>query len=878
MSVNSIIDPATNKIYDDLIGQGGGVALQQGQIITAEAGGTEVAFPTVPPANGAVLSYDSTTVTGLRYIANNPTAIALNYQELFSATVGNNITPVPASLHNNYVLTSDTNPANPTGLTWKAVGGSGVIQTNAPLDDAEVGNVSTLSINFSAVAGEIPYGTGVLKTGALTNTPASATQFLGVSAGVPAWKDLGASGTITATAPIFEEAGVGNASNLYINFSAVAGEIPYGTGVLKTGALTNTPTSNTQFLGVNAGVPAWKDLGASGIVTATFPITESAGAGNASNLQIAYTATTGEIPIGNGTANTGVLLPKGDEGQILSVASTGIGGLKWIDNTQHTGQEVIVRSNALTVAIDPPTDPKDTLVLVAEETSSAWDAIPLDITFTGDYNCEFATGSVGPPGQEANFVGLVNKINGFRVVELWRQIGGSPSSYKVGYFAYYAYQYNILQPADDAFIRVDEGFDGTGSNLDGNVLLGGYFNTFVYTTPAPTPANVICYNICKVGTVSGTVENLDTVSNATGLAWDWAQRDDGGGWGVWSINYIPAGVWATPRPTVWIMGHFTSILYESTSTSIDGYCSMVRYFPEANGTAEYQSVANTAGLGYGVGYTGNPGFVYDAYFYGNNCAIAGVNSDLKTDGLNFIPVPVGMEGFSIMDATATAVNRWGTTPTGPALIANGQVVRLSLTQATSLIVGGEVSATPAYLYSTATNQTSLITPSSPATFPALMLTNSITSGTIVVVGGNPAIAIDALYFTGPNSTVSYVYYLTTATGAVAQLLTPTPTGVVGGDENGVQTAWGIKINPTQDFPQNVMIIGGATSLYQYEPAVPHPNIDFTLALPNGFRQGNTITNTARFAAPAFQSQSYISSADKTYWIQTGGTTTGLTYL
>ena len=111
MSVSSIIDPTTGKIYDDLIGQGGGVALQKGQIITAEAGGTEVPFPNVAPANGSVLSYDSTTDTGLRYIANNPTAITLNYQELFSATAGNNLTPVPASLHDNYVLTSDTRTA-----------------------------------------------------------------------------------------------------------------------------------------------------------------------------------------------------------------------------------------------------------------------------------------------------------------------------------------------------------------------------------------------------------------------------------------------------------------------------------------------------------------------------------------------------------------------------------------------------------------------------------------------------------------------------------------------------------------------------------------------------------------------------------------------
>ena len=42
MSVSSIIDPTTGKIYDDLIGQGGGVSLEKGQIITAIANQTEV--------------------------------------------------------------------------------------------------------------------------------------------------------------------------------------------------------------------------------------------------------------------------------------------------------------------------------------------------------------------------------------------------------------------------------------------------------------------------------------------------------------------------------------------------------------------------------------------------------------------------------------------------------------------------------------------------------------------------------------------------------------------------------------------------------------------------------------------------------------------
>jgi hypothetical protein len=45
MAWNALINPLTHKFYHDLIPQGGGVALQKGQIITALAGGIEVAFP-----------------------------------------------------------------------------------------------------------------------------------------------------------------------------------------------------------------------------------------------------------------------------------------------------------------------------------------------------------------------------------------------------------------------------------------------------------------------------------------------------------------------------------------------------------------------------------------------------------------------------------------------------------------------------------------------------------------------------------------------------------------------------------------------------------------------------------------------------------------
>lgn len=131
MSVSSIIDPTTGKIYDDLIGQGGGVALAKGQIITAVAGGAEVAFPDAPPADGTILSYDSTTDTGLRYIA-VPGAVALAQGQLLSANGAGNPTVVAAPnlpAQANWVLTADAGAAGGVNMEWKpATGAGGIIQ------------------------------------------------------------------------------------------------------------------------------------------------------------------------------------------------------------------------------------------------------------------------------------------------------------------------------------------------------------------------------------------------------------------------------------------------------------------------------------------------------------------------------------------------------------------------------------------------------------------------------------------------------------------------------------------------------------------------------------------------------------------------------
>jgi len=342
MSISNIINKATGKIYDDLIPQGGGINLDKGQIITATTQ-NEVAFPDVPPANGTVLSYDSTTDTGLRYIANNPTALALNYQELFSATAGNNITPVPAPAQNNYVLTSDNDVANPTGMVWKpATGGGGILQTKAPLFEDNTTNPHTIGINFTASVGEIPYGNGTAQEGALTvaPNPASSNQFLGTVAGVPTWKDIGASGSIVGVAPITEFAGAGNESKIAINFSAVKGEIPAGNGTATQGALVPPPAHDGYVLKADAGEPTgliWSAV--SETITAQTPLLVEEPQAGDPTISIAFTAVKGEIPAGTGASSIGALVPAPPtDGYVLTATSAEPTGLKWLPGGSPSAQ------------------------------------------------------------------------------------------------------------------------------------------------------------------------------------------------------------------------------------------------------------------------------------------------------------------------------------------------------------------------------------------------------------------------------------------------------------------------------------------------------------------------------------------------------------
>jgi hypothetical protein len=264
MSVSGIINPSTNQIYDELIPQGGGVSLVKGQIITALNGGKEVAFPTSPPINGSVLSYNSGELTGLKYI---PSAnIEIDYQELLSSTSANVPTVIPPPAQNGYILTANTNPSNPTGLAWEPVGGTGKITATLPLVEEAVNGASNLYINFTGnVVGQIPYGNGTAKTGNLTNVP-TAGQILGIYQGNPTWIPAGGSGTITALYPLTEYAD-GTSSKVAVDFVA-KGDLISGGGVQVGGnpisGVILSLGANDTVLTANSNTPSGLEWKASG--------------------------------------------------------------------------------------------------------------------------------------------------------------------------------------------------------------------------------------------------------------------------------------------------------------------------------------------------------------------------------------------------------------------------------------------------------------------------------------------------------------------------------------------------------------------------------------------------------------------------------------
>jgi hypothetical protein len=234
MSWSSLVDPATRKFYPSLVPEGGGVNLQKGYLITANAQDVETALPV--GADGTILMADSNQTLGLRY-AVVPGAVALAKADLISADAAGTPTIVTAPAfpaQEGWVLTATAGSVDGTGLEWKNGG-------QAP---------------FTA-AGQMQYG-GVGP--GFADTPlniGTAGQILKVNVGAtaPEWVDVGGTGVVTALAPLTEYA-VGAASNVAIDFTA-KGDLVVGAGAQVGGnpiaGLVLPVGTDNYFLTANSG-------------------------------------------------------------------------------------------------------------------------------------------------------------------------------------------------------------------------------------------------------------------------------------------------------------------------------------------------------------------------------------------------------------------------------------------------------------------------------------------------------------------------------------------------------------------------------------------------------------------------------------------------
>lgn len=831
MSVSSIIDPITGKIFDNLIGQGGGVSLTKGQLITANAQDKEVAFPTVAPADGTILSYDSNEPFGLKYIA-VPGAVAIDFQQILSANNANAPTAIPAPAQNKYVLTANNDPANATGLAWEPVGGTGKVSASAPLgEEAGQDDAANIYINFSGSVGEIPYGNGTAKVGALTNVPA-AGQILGISGGVPTWIPAGGSGTVVGVPPLAEEAGGTNESKVYLNFTAVKGEIPAGNGTAQNGAMVPAPPQDKYVLSSDSNEATglkWVAVSASGLISTVEPLKDTVSGGD-NLLFIDFTAQ-GDLPVGTAAgAGAGVIQPVGTEGQVLSVYSKNTSGLKWIDNTPSSGGNIIVnRGNIATQEIQPPTNKNDTMFLVAEEAGPAWEEQP---------------NPTDPKDKQPYLMeSKITLTNGDEYVVVKEVVDGRDACYLV----------NItLNPA----VEVCKFLGPVGWNAQvltmveapaNSIVIGGRF-TLVDTLIGTNAGTFQHYNTCIYSLPSPGNPLISSITPTTiGMAYS-TQIDTYGSCVSQIIIQAPA--------TYWFFGSF-DCLVDSSLAPAQGYGNIVSLDKTTN-TFLTPAQITTTNL---KAFSDAPTFGEVKTAYWN----AGFTKLFV--GGNF--TKVGSAGTPLVAWGVWQGNSWATTitPINALSINSGRVSSVLANK--FLIMGEDSSTTTGFIKAIdlTNNQITNITLASPLPPQYYGSYNCITSGNVDPNGAG-LVQLDAILFYEDSDTPAQIYYITAASGNNALLLPASNEIYAGVSAYGITTAQGPSVLELQ--------VGGKDALYNFD-STTKPNIEFTLPAGSNFIVNSVLKGTARFASPAGMGQSFVASLNALNWIMVGAAAVGLTF-
>jgi len=878
MSVSSIIDKTTGKIYDNLIPQGGGIPLTKGQLISADGLGNEVAVPV--GANGTILSADSNAVDGLSWIV-VPGAVALAQGELISANLAGDATIVTAPnlpVQAGWVLSADgTAGAGGTNMAWKPpTGGGGLLTANLPLFDDATTTPNKIGINFTASVGEIPYGNGTAKVGALTVAPniASSNQFLGTVLGVPTWKNLG--GQTTALLPLVEIVGAGDESEIAIGFTAVKGEIPAGTGASSIGSLVPAPTVNNYVL-TSASAEAtglkWLPLaGPSGSITTIAPLQDLENPPNSgvNELSIAYTAK-GDLPVGI-SAKTGEILPIGaTDGQVLEVFANAPTGMRWATPPAPSGGPTINRTNSATQAILPPQSLNETMILVAETPLASWSAIDSQAGDpAGSYQLEFTTpfynNFLNPGAQLSGLQGIVEIVNGQRCINLFiTNQGGGGGGLNVGLLVFEDYN-------APARVLGFCGPTGAGTNLDNSITIVGAFTQLIQKN-APS---IFCSNVLTVNFTNQlniVAENLPSPAYGTALGLSGL-----GASGFCSKVFQPTAI---PNE-LWIFGAFSLIITQgSPPIPAGGFFSMIIY-DLAGG--DYKPASFVLSVAFGAKLSGGPAPINDAYYDGlGKMVIVGEFDELCVDnaGTTF-PVPANSTGVALWEISLTpGANFWINTPTGtPNVFTNGICCRSVVSQGANVVMVCGNSGIPVFL-----DMPTRTTTDATGTYPSPVIPfgfNCIVSGTTDIGAGQ--LPYDFILYQDDTNLECFCYYFETANATLGTILPPTPTGFIPDTTGGEIANCGIYLFYDTDplVPVYVLQVGAKDSIYRYSSNT-QVSMAFTLGTtsgpPPGFYFDGVLYHTATFTATngGHESQSYIANQGKNAWVQIGGKTNGLTY-
>jgi hypothetical protein len=737
------------------------------------------------------------------------------------------------------------------------------------------GTLTKVGIDFSAGAGgigQIPVGISSLggKKGVLTPAlafPADEGKvFTALSANVAAggvgWTTLtGPGGAIGTNAPLFDTYSAITTPNntIGIDFSAIIGELPYGDGTAKQGALLAVPDG----AGAVGKVLTYNGQLAGGIGWQT-PAT----------------------PVG---------------GDIITIHSNAASSV--VPSPTDKDEQLILVAGELDASWDRLPLP---LGITLPEGSFPEYRFAYQGT---DFYCIAYTGG----GASGRAVDMFAYNPGTPLVPA--QLVGTFVFFNAGgpdpdaYINVMCGGYDLYNPGTNFW---------AGTIYENYIIVGGKFNAV--KDPASVGGYKALYNICVVyfdGTLptpAWVFDNVLNIAAPTALSvrgYTNTSNEKNPAVAVNSIVAFPANALAglagnggaLLNPGFIVCGQFNCMICDQLAGNQSGLGNMSVFYVSGAGYPGFESVADVENHGFQASNGGVPqsplttaigGIINKLVFDPAHTYFFVIGYDLDTlvvNGTNgaahVAPVSANSNGFEYFYPVSLIFggNAWArnlsTLISPPFDTNNSYDIQFSsaIAGGVHVIVIGVQSficdvSNPIQFNYTQWGNAGGGTPIS-ATFPLGLggwFNSIVVNKTVATPLGN--ITGDFMIWLGGNKT-QYVGYITTATGVVVQALDPVPTGVnmpaVIGDLN--TSHYGIQF----EAPATLRIAGGGDGEYIFDPNF-HSTIEFINTQPTLFREptGTAGLVKAVFATP-FQSQSYIASASLQYWIQVGATNPQLSY-